>query len=523
MKKLLIIFSVLALLLPLTAQAASPITYVTDCVGTSSCTASNLTGDLEIAYAGRNSSATAPSNASGWTNVGTKTINGTSSNDSGVRMSCRVTTSDNQASGTFTNASSLVIHVYRNQAAGTTATCASAILGTPSFFASTVNTTSTTETFNSVTNGDAASWDAGFGYAPSATGGITTAPTGMTNRSSNGTIIAGHDTNGPVASFTGSNVTLTTAGRIITGVVEISAHAATTPSFSGGTGTYDNDESVAITADAGDTVCYTTDGSTPTATTPGTCSNGSTYSSPVSITSTGTTLQAIATKADTSNSAVQSATYTLTVGVLFDSPGAGSYVGTQSVTLSVAGTTGATIHYTTDGSAVTCSSATYSGAFNVSSTETVKAIACKTNYNSDTAISDLYTIIQFPSVTTDAADTVTTSSANLNGTISDTGGETGAGTDYGFAYGTDSTLSSVIATSSLGTYSGTGTFSYGASSLSPSTTYYYRAYVTNSAGTAYGSISNFTTDSAPPPPRRMELFEGFVIRLISGTMKLFGQ
>lgn len=255
-----------------------------------------------------------------------------------------------------------------------------------------------------------------------------------------------------------------------------------TPIFDNGTATYNNDVSVAITvaSPASAVICYTTDGSTPAASTPGTCSTGTTYSGPVSITATGTVLKAIGTKASYSNSTVQSATYTLavaspgfgtnggsflndtstsfssattgtvfcstldgstpaaatpgtcstgatgasatviatstavkvlgtkanyvnsgvqtsnafilTVGAIISSPGAGSYIGTQSVSLSIATTTGAVAHYTTDGSAVTCSSPTYSGAFNVSSTTTVKAIGCKTNYVSDTAISDLYTI-----------------------------------------------------------------------------------------------------------------------------------
>ena len=44
-----------------------------------------------------------------------------------------------------------------------------------------------------------------------------------------------------------------------------------------------------------------------------------------------------------------------------------------------------------------------------------------------------------------------------------------------------------------------GAFSSTASGLNPSTTYYVRAYVTNSVGTAYGSVVSFTTDISGTP------------------------
>lgn len=167
-----------------------------------------------------------------------------------------------------------------------------------------------------------------------------------------------------------------------------------TPAYDNGTGTYNNDVSVTITvaSPASSTICYTTNGDTPAATTPGTCSTGSTYSGPVSIIATGTVLKAIGTKAGYTNSAVQSATYTLTVGAISSVPGPGTYSSTQSVTLNIATTTGAVGHYTTNGDEATCSSTTYSAPFDVSTTTTVKAIGCKTNYVNDTPISDLYTI-----------------------------------------------------------------------------------------------------------------------------------
>ena len=70
---------------------------------------------------------------------------------------------------------------------------------------------------------------------------------------------------------------------------------------------------------------------------------------------------------------------------------AGTYTGTQSVTLSVANS-GATIYYTTDGSTPTTSSTVYSGAISVPSSRTIKAIAVKSGYPDSTIASAAYTI-----------------------------------------------------------------------------------------------------------------------------------
>ena len=84
-----------------------------------------------------------------------------------------------------------------------------------------------------------------------------------------------------------------------------------TPTFSPSAGVYASGQSVAIsTGTSGATLCYTTDGSTPTALVPGTCSHGTTYSTAVSVGSS-LTLKAIATKVLTNNSPVGSAVYTI--------------------------------------------------------------------------------------------------------------------------------------------------------------------------------------------------------------------
>lgn len=98
-----------------------------------------------------------------------------------------------------------------------------------------------------------------------------------------------------------------------------------------------------------------------------------------------------------------------------------------------------------------------------------------------------------PTVTTQAASSVTHNSAQLNGNITATGGENCS--RRGFKYGkTSGSLN--LDTHEDGSY-GTGAFDLEVSSLDPDTTYYAQAYATNSEGTSYGSEVSFETTSAP--------------------------
>ena len=96
-----------------------------------------------------------------------------------------------------------------------------------------------------------------------------------------------------------------------------------------------------------------------------------------------------------------------------------------------------------------------------------------------------------PTATTSPATAVSTSTMTLNGSITDTGGSNA--TQSGFAYGTAPDLSTVIATTTLGPWTGTTTFSGGITGLAPNTLYYFRAYAVNSAGTSTGLILSTTT------------------------------
>ena len=169
--------------------------------------------------------------------------------------------------------------------------------------------------------------------------------------------------------------------------------ATPTPTFSPGQGTYSAEQSVTISdTDSAATIYYTTNGSTPTV-------NSTKYTDPIAVSST-ETINAIALDSSSGGyieSAVASATYTITVSTPTQaatptfSPAAGAYTSAQSVTISDA-TAGATIYYTTNGTAPTTGSTVYSGPITVSSSETIEAIATASGYSTSAVAPAAYTI-----------------------------------------------------------------------------------------------------------------------------------
>lgn len=94
-------------------------------------------------------------------------------------------------------------------------------------------------------------------------------------------------------------------------------------------------------------------------------------------------------------------------------------------------------------------------------------------------------------VTTSSALSVTANSASLGGNVTADGG--GTVTARGVCWNT--TGSPTTGDNSNSNGSGTGSFSETISSFTANTTYYVRAYATNSEGTSYGIQFSFTTNS----------------------------
>lgn len=103
--------------------------------------------------------------------------------------------------------------------------------------------------------------------------------------------------------------------------------------------------------------------------------------------------------------------------------------------------------------------------------------------------------LTLPTVSTLSATDITFNSAVLCGNISSVGDP--AYTSKGICYATSpnpTTSNGKVTVSG----SGTGNFQGTVTGLSGNTTYYARAYATNSAGTAYGEQKSFTTQPTPP-------------------------
>jgi hypothetical protein len=140
------------------------------------------------------------------------------------------------------------------------------------------------------------------------------------------------------------------------------------------------------------------------------------YTGALTFTQT-TTLKAMAAASGMTDSAVSSATYTIQQRVATPafSPGGGTYTGSVTVTISDA-TSGATIHYTTDGSTPTTSSAVYTTPLTFTQTTTLKAMAAATGMTNSAVASATYTIrfTLTASKTNLGSGTVTSSPAGIN-------------------------------------------------------------------------------------------------------------
>ncbi len=164
--------------------------------------------------------------------------------------------------------------------------------------------------------------------------------------------------------------------------------AVATPVFAPPAGSYAGTQNVSITsATAGATIRYTVDGTTPTA-------NSPLYAGPISV-GISRTLQAMAFKSGFANSSIASADYVIApanpVATPSFNPPAGSYSGTQSVSIS-SNTAGAVIHYTTDGSSPTTASPVYAGTITLAASGTLRAMGSKSGLSDSAVASAVYTI-----------------------------------------------------------------------------------------------------------------------------------
>jgi len=98
-----------------------------------------------------------------------------------------------------------------------------------------------------------------------------------------------------------------------------------------------------------------------------------------------------------------------------------------------------------------------------------------------------------PTVTTTTASAITYQSATVPGTAVVAGCSSAVGTTYGIYYSTTNGFADGDGTQVPGTNLSGTTFSVNLSGLTPLTTYYYKAYAANAAGTGYSTQGSFTT------------------------------
>ena len=162
-----------------------------------------------------------------------------------------------------------------------------------------------------------------------------------------------------------------------------------TPVISPAAGTYTSSQTVTISdATAGATIYYQASG--------GSASSGFVqYTGPITISQQGyQSIQAYATATGYQQSTYASVTYNLNLpptAAPVLSLAAGVYPGAQTVSISDSASA-AVIYYTTNGSLPTTSSTRYSGPINVSTSETLVAVAVANGYSMSTPVSAQYII-----------------------------------------------------------------------------------------------------------------------------------
>jgi hypothetical protein len=118
-----------------------------------------------------------------------------------------------------------------------------------------------------------------------------------------------------------------------------------------------------------------------------------------------------------------------------------------------------------------------------------------------------------PTVTTNPVTLLPGNSASTGGNVTSDGGS--PVTHRGVVY--DTTSNPSLSSNYTVDGSGTGSFVSTLNNLAPTTTYYTRAYATNSVGTAYGSVVSFSTTLSLPTVSLGQNYGGGIVFYIDST------
>jgi len=173
----------------------------------------------------------------------------------------------------------------------------------------------------------------------------------------------------------------------------------------------------------------------------------------------------------------------------------GAAVSTRGVCWNTSGSPMISDSKTTDGSGTGVFASTLTG-LTAGTTYYVRSFATNstgTSYGNGKSFTTL-TSLSTPTVSTDSINGIVNTTANGYGTVRRWGGT--AVTGRGVCWSTSH--SPTVADNKNGAGSGTGSFTVSMGGLTLGTTYYARAYATNSSGTDYGSEISFSTPAPQP-------------------------
>lgn len=141
----------------------------------------------------------------------------------------------------------------------------------------------------------------------------------------------------------------------------------------------------------------------------------------------------------------------------------------------------------------------------------ILAIGCKKDDNKTNDTTPTPTVTS-PAIATTPISNITQTTATCGGNVTSDGNATV--TARGVCWNT--AQNPTVSNSKTIDGSGTGAFTSSVTGLTLNTTYYIRAYATNSSGTAYGSEINFTTTNSTTIAIG-QTYEGGIIFYIDGT------
>ncbi len=127
-----------------------------------------------------------------------------------------------------------------------------------------------------------------------------------------------------------------------------------------------------------------------------------------------------------------------------------------------------------------------------------------------------FTTLAAPTVTTTAISNITENSATSGGSVTATGGASITAQGVCWSTSANPTISNSFTTNGT-----TTPFTSNLTGLAASTTYYVRAYATNSVGTSYGSQISFTTSAAVPPALTNQASFGWSVNQLAQNMPAY--